>query len=437
MNTAWINLVLKSTLIVAAGYLFYHLALRNQANFQQNRLYLMSLLILSFLLPLLPLHNPFLAPSSTAPASSTPPQQISTPPSSQPLSWLIAAYWGITILMLLRILIHLLHLYRMQQHQPRQRLEHMTLIRVSAPIPPFSFFNRIFIARDNRDDEPALRQIICHEAVHMRQLHSLDILICEAVTALQWFNPFAWFVRKALKETHEYLADREVIAQGFSPEGYRLLLFEQQFGAKLYECVSHLKQSQTKRRMFMMNKMNERGSSPYRILLALPLIALLSLVLASPRPVLADVTQGDDAVKAPVATKADDTAKNEELEKKAKIKEVLKEFELKEKALKEKYASSSSEEDRQKLKKSLQELDKKRNAFAEKVGIQFKNKDGGSSNSTDLHKKIQFVQQKQQKIKTMLGSEKDPQKIKELEQKLAELQKFEQEAKLKLESGNK
>ncbi|WP_228713574.1 M56 family metallopeptidase [Arundinibacter roseus] len=46
-----------------------------------------------------------------------------------------------------------------------------------------------------------------HEAVHIRQLHSIDILLVELLKIIFWFNPGIWLYKMALKETHEFLAD--------------------------------------------------------------------------------------------------------------------------------------------------------------------------------------------------------------------------------------
>jgi hypothetical protein len=47
----------------------------------------------------------------------------------------------------------------------------------------------------------------------------------------------------------------------------------------------------------MMNKMNSAGKAPYKVLFALPLMALLALVLAEPKVILAQEAANSDGVK--------------------------------------------------------------------------------------------------------------------------------------------
>jgi len=404
-----IDYLFKVAVYLGATYLFYRYLLRDDVNFLGNRLFLLFMLPLSFLLPLAPLQSPFRALTFSAEALSAAAAlpMVEAPAASLFGSIILVLYWTGVALFMLRILFHLFHLYRLQHRHPREQLHNITLVRVAAPIPPFSFFNRIFLHTPKNSDAREIEQIISHESVHIRQLHSLDILVMEVVVALQWFNPLVWFYRKALKETHEYLADREVIAQGFNADGYSLLLFEQQFGAKLFEFASHLKQSQIKRRMFMMNRMNKAGKAPYKIILALPLIALLAL--AEPRLILAQGATADD--KKEVAQKQDKPAMSEQ---------ELKEFQIK-------------FEEKEKIKQDLDTFYKKRQACLSQYGITPENE---KPSKEELEKKLQAVHEKRLKLKQLAAEEKDQEKVKELKLKFEELVKLEEKLKSKIEESS-
>ena len=488
MGAAWIDYLFKVAVFLGTAYIIYHYLLRNDANFLGNRLFLLLMLPLSFLLPLAPLQSPFrsltVSPELLDLAAAMPAAEA--PAAWTPAAIVIALYWAIAALFILRILFHLLHLYRLQRRHPRERLRNISLVRVASPIPPFSFFNRIFLYADKSVNAREMEQIISHESVHIRQLHSLDILVMELAVALQWFNPAAWLYRKALKETHEYLADREVIAQGFNADGYRLLLFEQQFGAKLFEFASHLKQSQIKRRMFMLNRMNRAGKVPYKIVLALPLIAVLALALAQPRLVIARGAAADE--KKEVAQKEDKTTMSEQeqkdlqrkLEEKAKFleeklnaasdpaekeklkqaledlykkrevllaghetgkklsEEKLKELQVKltekEKYLKELYAAADTPEKKEKIKQDLDTFYKKRQAILEEYGVA---KMKAQPSREQMEKKLASVKEMRLKLKQLIAEEKNEEKLKELKLKFAEAGKFEEELKIKIEQMSK
>ncbi len=492
MDTAMIDYLFKVAVFLGTAYYFYHYLLRNDVSFLANRLFLLSMLPLSFLLPLAPLRSPFrsltVSPAALAAAPAMPAAAAPSGPSFA--SIIVFLYWAGAALLLLRIFFHLFHLYRLQRRNPRERLRNVTLVRVASPIPPFSFFNRIFLHADKSCNAREMEQIISHESVHIRQLHSLDILVMELAVALQWFNPVAWLYRKALKETHEYLADREVIAQGFNADGYRLLLFEQQFGAKLFEFASHLKQSQIKRRMSMMKRMKNTGKVPYKIVLALPLVALLALALAQPRLVLAKAAVADDQQqtvqkeenkamseqelkdlqlkleakekdlkeKLSAATDpeekqklkqaleniykkrqylmseqepaAKEEAKADTQMDKEKRKELMAKLEAKEKALKENYAGAETPEAKEKAKQDLDTFYKKRQAIFDEYGIVKVKK---QPSKEQLEKKLASVQDMRLKLKQLIAEEKNEEKLKEHKLKFKELGKFEEELKLKLE----
>lgn len=490
MDATWIDYLFKVAAFLAAGYLFYHALLRNDADFLGNRLFLLFMPFLSFLLPLAPLRSPFrslaVSPAALDAAAAMPAAR--TPAAASPAAVLLFVYWAGAALLILRIFFHLFHLYRLQRRHPREKLRNLTLVRVAAPIPPFSFFNRVFLHAPQSATPVELEQIISHESVHIRQLHSLDILVMELAVALQWFNPAVWLYRKALKETHEYLADREVIAQGFNAEGYRLLLFEQQFGAKLFEFASHLKQSQIKRRIFMMKRMKQAGKVPYKVLLALPLVALLALALAQPRLVLAkgavadkpeqtvqqeekkplseqqlkDLQANLDAKEKELKMKLKETSDPDEQQKlkealnnlfkkrqvlmgeqgpalvdsklsqldKEKLKELTVKLEQKEKFLKEQYSAADTPEKKEKAKQDLDTFYKKRQAIFDEYGIVKVKK---QPTREQLEKKLASVQEMRLKLKQLIAEEKDGEKLKEHKLKFAEAGEFEEQLKIRIE----
>jgi len=141
----------------------------------------------------------------------------------------------------------------------------------------FSFMNYVFIPEKDITTND-FDQIFKHEVVHIKQLHSLDILIFELLCILQWFNPFVYFLKKALKETHEYLADKGVIEQGYSLTDYQLLLLEQCVGVQ-YGFTNNFNKSLTLKRLTMMNKKSNRNAK-LRILFVLPIVISMLLVFA-------------------------------------------------------------------------------------------------------------------------------------------------------------
>ena len=116
----------------------------------------------------------------------------------------------------------------------------------------FTFFRKIYINR-NRLSDADYEKVFWHEKAHAQQLHSLDLMLAELLIIVQWFNPFAWMMKKSLAELHEYLADRHVLAQGVKSEQYKQLLYNQAMG--IYpEYTNAFSYSLIKKRLIMVTR---------------------------------------------------------------------------------------------------------------------------------------------------------------------------------------
>lgn len=94
--------------------------------------------------------------------------------------------------------------------------------------PAFSFGKHIVVG--TRGFSPVeVRQLIGHEAVHVRRHHSFDLLLCELAKVALWFNPLVWFYQRELKRVHEYEADNLMLASESGAE-YAELFYHQVSG---------------------------------------------------------------------------------------------------------------------------------------------------------------------------------------------------------------
>ncbi len=137
-----------------------------------------------------------------------------------------------------------------------------------------SFFSRIYVNEESFQ-KSGFERVWLHEKVHVRQLHSLDLLLAEISCVILWFNPLTWKIRSALKETHEYLADDGVKEQTPDPAGYYLLLLRTQIGVQT-GLANHFNHSLILKRIQMMKKPR---SGRLTLLKALPVIPLMTLLL--------------------------------------------------------------------------------------------------------------------------------------------------------------
>lgn len=141
----------------------------------------------------------------------------------------------------------------------------------------FSFF------RKKRIDEslPEVPTIDRHEEIHIRQLHTLDILFFELLGIFTWFNPIIYLYKHTIKNIHEYLADEEAAKFQGDKEQYALLLLSRAFGIAPNSLTNtFFNKSLIKKRIFMLHKQRSKKTAILKYGLFLPLFAI-TLVLSS------------------------------------------------------------------------------------------------------------------------------------------------------------
>ena len=140
---------------------------------------------------------------------------------------------------------------------------------------PFSWFGWVVVS--NKDMDEGAREILTHEAAHVRAGHSWDILLADSVIIMQWFNPLAWIMKNTLKDIHEFEADEAVISSGVNAKQYQLLIIKKAVGARLYSIANSFNHSLTKKRITMMCKEKSSKWSRAKALYILPVAAVAAL----------------------------------------------------------------------------------------------------------------------------------------------------------------
>ena len=140
---------------------------------------------------------------------------------------------------------------------------------------PFSWFGWVVVS--NNDMAEGTREILTHEAAHVRAGHSWDIMLADAVIIMQWFNPLAWIMKNTLKDIHEFEADEAVISSGVNAKQYQLLIIKKAVGARLYSIANSFNHSLTKKRITMMCKEKSSKWSRAKALYILPVAAIAAL----------------------------------------------------------------------------------------------------------------------------------------------------------------
>lgn len=274
----------------ANGYLalfhgFYWLLLRHHTFLNLNRAYLLASVVVALLLPLLnipglawawpwategPVVATFSTDIGTAVAIAVTPEAPHLP------EWPVLTLW-LAIAMAAGLLIRTIWrtgmLLRLIRRWPAQVLPDHTLVRPTDPkTPTFSFFRYLILNPDDAQTE-AVRQ---HELVHIRQRHSLDVLLLEVLQALCWPNPALLGYRRAIRQVHEFLADRDALTHAATDGLAHSFGPAQPTSPTLKQRIQMLYQQHTSRRTL------------WKYALVLPLATALLAMTTRPESVIAD-----------------------------------------------------------------------------------------------------------------------------------------------------
>ncbi len=134
---------------------------------------------------------------------------------------------------------------------------------------PFSFLRTVYLGDGFDGHRRAI--ILHHEASHVRHRHSVERIVMEAMLCVLWFNPFVWVAARRLREVQEWEADRDVLDGGCDLTEYRMTLFSQLFGYNP-DMTCGLSHSFTKNRFLMMTRNKWGRFAGWRLAAALPFV---------------------------------------------------------------------------------------------------------------------------------------------------------------------
>ncbi len=177
-----------------------------------------------------------------------------------------------------RLLFRICQVVSVIRNNQVQKFEKLNLVYLDKRCSPFSFLNYVFVSRTLENSEGYDRMML-HEMEHVRQGHTVDVLILELLTVFQWFNPFMWMLRRAIRENHEFLADRAVLRSGVNRGFYKKLLLSQFADGQLV-LTNKFNYSLIKNRIKMMSKIRSSKLANVKILLGLLTAIALIVVFA-------------------------------------------------------------------------------------------------------------------------------------------------------------
>ncbi|TWW00882.1 M56 family metallopeptidase [Chitinophaga pinensis] len=186
-------------------------------------------------------------------------------------------FWLGVMVMTIRFAMQLFSLWKLH-HQTRRTVfgdESLRIMERNAN--PFSFMRNIYINPSLHTPEE-FSSIIQHEKVHVRQWHTLDVLLGELNKIFYWFNPGAWLMSIAIRENLEFITDRSILRQGIDAKAYQYSLLKVSGIPYATAIANNFNFSHLKQRIMMMNK---KRSSRYHLLRYVVLGAVMGIAVLS------------------------------------------------------------------------------------------------------------------------------------------------------------
>ena len=272
----------KVAVALLVFYLFYRFLLKKETFHRFNRVVLVGTAVLSFLLPLciITIHKPIevapVIPEPAIVATEVPAQEL-VPLVEPAVPWwptaLTILFWAGVAFVLARVTLSILSIVRIIRRGRLAREEDgCKIIVTERDIDPFSWMK--YIVLSGKDWEAPHASILAHEKAHIGLGHSLEVLLVDILSALQWFNPAIWMLRADLQELHEYEADDAVLRAGTNIKEYQYLLIRKAVSKSGYSVANSFNHSILKNRITMMSKSKSPLSRGLRVLWMLPLVCL-------------------------------------------------------------------------------------------------------------------------------------------------------------------
>lgn len=283
---------LKVAALLVVFYMFYRLLLERTSLVHFNRVVLLLTAVLSFVLPLciITVHEYVEAIPVTATTVETAGNGI--------LQQAPVSFWseyGPRLMLLLTVVLvggmlirmgivvrSFLNLKKLISNSEKKTLSDGVVMAITdEPVAPFSWMRTVVMNRSDYASQMDGGAILAHERGHIRCHHSLDVVLVEVLTALQWFNPVVWFLRQDLRALHECEADQAVLSQGFNTDQYIQLLIRKAIGLPVSQLANGMSARTIKKRIVMMKTNRKPSRSSWlRALYILPIVALALIVQA-------------------------------------------------------------------------------------------------------------------------------------------------------------
>ncbi len=274
--------LIKSNLWLSCFTLVYFLFLRNERYFLLNRIYLTTGALAALLLPLLDLSYQDFHVSTDRGSAITIDQPIINGvvamEESVQLNWqpvALALLLVGSLVILTKLVLQIAHIVSLIQQSKVEKQLALFVVRSPQIKTPFSFFSYVFVNPSNSPTE--MREILKHEAEHIRQQHWVDLLLSELLVLVMWYNPLVWLFGHYIRQNHEYLADEMVLRNSTNPGEYKAVLINQILGGEVLRLGHMFSYSLNKKRFAMMTLQTSNTIRKLKFLWVIPGAIIIAL----------------------------------------------------------------------------------------------------------------------------------------------------------------
>ncbi|TGV03060.1 M56 family metallopeptidase [Flavivirga rizhaonensis] len=268
--------LLKASSLIAIFYFIYKVFLQHDTFFQSNRGFLLLGLISSFIIPLFVIpvyieYVPTVIENYSLDNAFPTVKNIEEP--FNILDYLPIVYLSGILFFFCRFIIQLVSLFRLIFKNKSEKLGVYKFVNVNTEVSPFSFFNWI-VYNLNQFTKTELDQIITHEKVHVRQYHSIDILLTQLSCIVLWFNPLIWLYSKDIKQNLEFIADQKAQYKFNCKKSYQTTLLKTSIPSNQMVLSNNFYNSLIKKRIIMLHKSKSKKINLIKYVLVIPLLVL-------------------------------------------------------------------------------------------------------------------------------------------------------------------
>lgn len=274
-------------------YSLYRLLLQRETFHRLNRAVLLAILVVSPLLPLIPLHTD--EPTTFDEVLTKIEEPLMSLTTSENVAgdahvakenkneasglWVRYCAYIYIIGIAIALTIYLFQLLTLARLLRRcQRISHpivpkdvhlMLDMRIKQPS---SWMHWIFIGPI--DLKQNAETILRHELEHVRMGHSWDVILCDISCRFLWCLPFVWMLRQDLVDVHEFQTDEAVLQSGVTLEDYEHLLVRKAVQTQILPIINTLRRGTVKKRFAMMYSNRSSNWSRLKLLYLLPVIGV-------------------------------------------------------------------------------------------------------------------------------------------------------------------